>query len=236
MPDVSVTKQIHAALFKQDLLPQQHLVDMGYTEIELLLTSEQKYALEVIGPLRPDGSWQSLANAGFGSTHFKVDWDNQVVTCPKGKSSKSWLEREILGGRNLIHVKFSRTDCSSCEARLLCTRSAGQRREVSLLPKDQYEAIQQIRQYQQSEEFKEAYALRAGVEATLSQGIRTLGLRRSRYKGMAKTHFQHLVTATAVNVVRATKWLVEGVVSTPSSQFGTGRTPLSRFGALAPTS
>ncbi|HEU5374714.1 MAG TPA: transposase [Ktedonobacteraceae bacterium] len=49
--------------------------------------------------------------------------------------------------------------------------------------------------------------LRAGVEATISQGVRAFDLRRSRYVGMPKTHLQHLAIATAINLVRLVGWL-----------------------------
>jgi hypothetical protein len=58
-------------------------------------------------------------------------------------------------------------------------------------------------------QFKEAYGKRAGVEGTISQGVRVCGLRRSRYAGEAKTHLQHLATAAAVNVLRIGDWLAE---------------------------
>ncbi|MFI6689677.1 transposase [Streptomyces sp. NPDC050485] len=41
--------------------------------------------------------------------------------------------------------------------------------------------------------------MRAGIEATLSQNIRNCGLRPSRYRGLARTHVQHVLTALACN-------------------------------------
>ena len=51
-------------------------------------------------------------------------------------------------------------------------------------------------------EFAAQYALRAGVEGSLSQGTRRFDLRRSRYLGLARTNLQQLLTATALNIVR----------------------------------
>jgi Transposase DDE domain len=51
---------------------------------------------------------------------------------------------------------------------------------LTLRPQAQYEAIQATRQLQSTQAFKEEYALRAGVEGTLSQGIRAFGLRQAR--------------------------------------------------------
>ena len=46
-----------------------------------------------------------------------------------------------------------------------------------------------------SAEGKAQYAQRAGIEGTLSQGVRAFGLRRTRYWGVAKTHLQHVAIA-----------------------------------------
>ena len=67
--------------------------------------------------------------------------------------------------------------------------------------------MQAARQRQETAEFKAPYALRAGVESTLSQGVRRFDLRRSRYIGLARTHLQQTVNATAMNIVRVIDWL-----------------------------
>jgi hypothetical protein len=51
------------------------------------------------------------------------------------------------------------------------------------------------------------YALRAGVESCLSLGVRRFDLRCSRYLGLARTHLQQLLTATAMPAVRVIAWL-----------------------------
>ena len=53
------------------------------------------------------------------------------------------------------------------------------------------------------------YARRAGIEGTLSEGIRGFGLRRCRYVGLAKAHLQHVITAAAMNLSRFAAWLAE---------------------------
>jgi transposase len=62
---------------------------------------------------------------------------------------------------------------------------------------------------QVTQEFKIAYHKRAGIEGTLSQGIRAFALRRARYQGMAKVHLQQVFTATALNFCRISAWLSE---------------------------
>ena len=82
-----------------------------------------------------------------------------------------------------------------------------------------------MRQAQLTKEWKSRYNVRAGIECTLSQGIRVFGMRRTRYIGLAKTHLQHLLTAAAMNVVRLVNWL-NGVPH--------AKTRTSRFAALNP--
>ena len=58
-----------------------------------------------------------------------------------------------------------------------------------------------------TQDFKTLYAMRAGVVGTISQGVRAMGLRRSRYIGQERTHLQHVATAAAINIVRLIRWL-----------------------------
>jgi hypothetical protein len=57
--------------------------------------------------------------------------------------------------------------------------------------------------------FKEQYAQRAGIEGTLSQGIRAFELRRSRYCGQPKTPLQHVLIGASLNFVRVGLWLAD---------------------------
>ena len=90
-----------------------------------------------------------------------------------------------------------------------CTRSEKKykRRTLTVRPQAQHEALQAARRRQQTSAFAKEYALREGIEATISQGVRAFGMRRSRYIGLAKTHLQHLGIAAAINLVRVVSWL-----------------------------
>ena len=89
----------------------------------------------------------------------------------------------------------------------MCTTAKDAPRQLTVRPQAHHEAIQIARQRQATPEFKEKYALRSGVESTLSQGVRRFDLRQSRYIGLARTHLQQLLTAMAMNVVRVLAWL-----------------------------
>jgi transposase len=74
---------------------------------------------------------------------------------------------------------------------------------------DQTKFIINWDQQQATEEGRNEYKQRAGVEGTLSQGVRRSDLRHCRYIGLAKTHLQHVATAVAMNVVRVANFLNE---------------------------
>ena len=67
--------------------------------------------------------------------------------------------------------------------------------------------MQVTRQRLKTDEFKQKYKIRAGVEGTISQAVGPLGMRRNRYRGLAKTHLQHVLTAAAMNLCRVIAWL-----------------------------
>ena len=72
-----------------------------------------------------------------------------------------------------------------------------------------HEIQQSNRLDQHTEDWQHRYAIRAGIEATLSQTVRTNGLPRTRYRGLAKTLVPHLLTAMAANLTRTADWIAE---------------------------
>lgn len=207
--DGDVVGCIHATLEEKDLLPKIHLVDTGYVDAELLANSQQAYGVDLFGPARGDVHEQAHAGAGFDAQQFIVDWDSQQALCPAGHRSMSWTPAVDNRDNDVVKLKFAGADCRACDHHAQCTTSSPPRRTLTIRPRDQYLALHAARVRQQSEEFKEQYGKRAGIEGTLSQGIRAFKLRRSKYIGLAKTHGQHLLTAAAMNVVRVSMWLDE---------------------------
>ena len=58
-------------------------------------------------------------------------------------------------------------------------------------------------------EFPAIYADRAGIEGTISRGIRRCRLRRTRYIGLARVHLAHVLTAVALNFLRLGEWFAQ---------------------------
>jgi transposase len=86
--DGAVTEPIHEALAARDVLPATHIVDTGYLDAELLVTSAARYRVDLLGPTRPDYRWQARADAGLDAAPFAIDWAQQRATCPAGHQSR----------------------------------------------------------------------------------------------------------------------------------------------------
>ncbi len=207
--DGDVTPVIHAALQERDLLPETHLVDTGFLDAALLVSSREEYQVDLLGPTRPDYRWQARAGQGFAATNFSIHWEGQYAICPAGKQSAKWHEVLDRSGNPVIKIGFASRDCRACPSRERCTRSVVPRRTVTVRPEKENAALQAARQRESTAEFAREYGKRAGVEGTLSQGIRVCGMRRCRYVGLAKTHLQHVCTAAALNFLRVGQWLLE---------------------------
>jgi transposase len=219
------TAPIQQALAAKDLLPSEHLVDAAYIDAELLVRSQADYDIMLRGPARPNPNWQATMEGAYTVADFTVDWEGRQVHCPQGKAAASWSERVDATGRSYIQVRFRQQDCRACGMRAFCTQAAEAPRSLTLHPQAEFEALQAARAWYRSAEGQERYQRRAGVEGTLSQGVRAFGLRYAKYRGLTKTHFQHVATAAAINMERLVAWLNER----PRA-----KTRTSRFAALAP--
>jgi transposase len=207
--EAQCTEPIQQALIDKAIPPREHLVDAAYISSELLVHSRDDQGIALRGPTRPSQGWQTQVEGAYTLEQFTVDWSQQQVHCPQGHLSEA----------------FDKHTCGPCPVRSCCTRAKHTGRRLRLPPQDQYEALQAAQTWSASEEGQQLYKRRAGVEGTLSQGVRAFGLRRTRYWGVAKTHLQHVAIAAAINIDRLVAWLAER----PRAQ-----TRLSRFAALAP--
>lgn len=197
--DVEVTATIQQELAQADLLPEEQIVDTGYVDADLLVSSQQNHGIKLVGPVLSDNSWQAKAGKGFDATHFQIDWQATCATCPQGQQSARWTP---LSDPERIEIVFARTTCATCPCRTDCTRSQTTGRVLHVRPQGAQEALLARRKAQQTPRFRQDYATRAGIEGTLSQGVRRMGLRRARYDGLQKTHLQHVLIAVAINLVR----------------------------------
>ncbi|WP_455357549.1 transposase [Streptomyces sp. SYSU K217416] len=203
------TEQIHDDLADAGLVPAEHVVDAAYISPARIDRAHRVHGITLLGPVVPDHSHQAKSGNGFDKAAFTIDWDQKRATCPQGAVSREWRPLRITG-HDYIQVKFGTSTCLACPVRPQCTTSATRPRALSLLPTRELHEIQTgNRLKQQTKDWQRRYAIRAGIEATLSQNVRGHGLRRSRYRGLPKTHVQHVLTALACNLTRVADWIAE---------------------------
>jgi hypothetical protein len=124
-PDGEVMGELHEQLAEHELLPDQHLVDMGYVDADVLAESQSRYQVEVLGPVPPDVSWQAKEALGFDHSQFSIDWQAHQVTCPTSQTRKT---RGIIAdrhGKPVIRVRFPQAVCQACPFHAQCTHSRG---------------------------------------------------------------------------------------------------------------
>jgi len=205
-PDHTATMQVHDSLAQNDVLPAEHLMDGGYVTAEYLATCQSQYEVDIIGPVHPNTNWQSREKTGYDSSQFYIDWEQGTVTCPEGKVSYKWHQNVDNYGQPVMRAHFSKRDCTPCPKRHLCTKAKVMGRIITMRLPEQHKALLRAKARQETEEYKEIYRKRAGVEGTISQGVRRLDLRHCRYRGSDKSYLQHAITAAAMNILRLDDW------------------------------
>jgi Transposase DDE domain len=205
--DVDTVGARHADLATTDLLPDTHLVDAGYVSVEHILAAHATHGVDLVGPLPPDSGWQARDADAFDLTRFHIDWDARQVTCPNGKTSRNWREATSRMGLPIVQVTFRAPDCTPCPDRPRCTRAPVNARNLTFRPRVQFDKQRQLRAEQATTAWQARYGHRAGVEGTIAQASRRCDVHHARYRGLAKTHLQHVLTALAINLVRLDAWL-----------------------------
>jgi transposase len=205
VPDAAMTTPIHESLARRGLLPDEHLVDSGYPSADLLVESADRFGIHLITPMLADVSAQARAGAGFDAAAFDVDFDTQTVTCPQGKTSSVWSPTRQRGVETIV-VKFDTDTCRACPVKTQCTTARRGGRQLTIRPRRVHEALNQARARQNTAGFQQTYRLRAGVEGTIRQAVAVTDTRHARYRGVNKTHLEHVVSAVALNFIRLDAW------------------------------
>ena len=212
--DGNFTAPIHAALQAKDLLPADHLVDTAYLDAALLVSSRDQYGINLVGPTRQDTGWQARQGGhALTAKDFQIDWEHQSATCPAGQRSQFWMPAIDSHGQPIIQIKFAKRDCRACLLQIQCTRATPPRQTLTAPRDAQYRALRAARERETTQAYTELYARRAGIEGTLSLGVRMFDLRRARYLGKIKLHLQHQLIAIAINLTRIARWLAEEPVT-----------------------
>lgn len=186
LSDVETVTARHADLAAADLLPDRELVDAAYVSVDHILDAAAVHGVDLFGPVPAGHQWQTRDPDAYDLTHFTVDFGQRHVTCPTGATSRNWRESISADGLPTIQVTFRLPDCTPCPQRARCTRSTVNARSLTFRPRPQFEAQQRLRAEQSTDAWRKQYALRSGIEGTMSQASRRCDIHHARSRGLPK--------------------------------------------------
>jgi hypothetical protein len=177
--------------------PKELLADSHYGSTECIAHAERR-DVEIVAPaLTAKGTKQGKLTL----EDFELDDDGRVLSCPAGHLP---VETRIAEVR--LQVLFDPVVCGACPDKDRCPAAAVGRPS----PRYQY-THNRIRHrarrlHNASDEFRDRYRWRAGVEATMSRFKHQMGMARLRIRGMRKVTFTALLLALGLNIHRVAAW------------------------------
>ena len=188
---------IQDRLVERGIPPGQQYVDQAYMSGYHIADSLSK-GIDLRGYVR-EGNLSKPER--FRLRDFKIDIEQRQVICPAGKKQAKWVQaRRGVNKLTAYHVQFG-PQCQLCPhfGPGLCTdKPKGRHLGINI----HHDLIQARRLEADTEAFRQEMHIRAGIEGTVSEMVRSHGLRRPRYRGTRKNQLQALFGAAAVNLKR----------------------------------
>lgn len=206
--------QAEQAVMGLDKPPVQY-VDGAYVSGQQLAVAAAE-GRELIGPASaaPDNNGGRLT-----TERFLVKVEERQAVCPAGHTNTQCSRLEE-GQTRKVTFRFEwSTHCAACCLRQQCVGPKQKHRTIVVT--EHHSALQVRRQEQRTEAFKQRMRHRNGIEGTQSELVRGHGLRRARYRGLAKAKLQNHFIGTACNVkrwIRREIWRLKQAVSVGAAQ------------------
>jgi hypothetical protein len=198
--DWSKTKPLYARLDKADRVPEVMFADAGYPTPTSLIDARERGS-----KLHSPVSSKTLPDGHVGRDAFEYDADGRVTACPEGHAPTTHTIRKYHAyDEPVLHAVF-KGRCEGCPLEGLCAarHSHGDTWVVAL------DARLQIRDAaltaRKQDAWWDAYSVRSGVEATMSELKRTHGLGKLRVRGRRKVNLAVGFKMTACNIKRWAK-------------------------------
>lgn len=178
---------------QRGIKPKELLADSHYGSTECIENGNQR-DVDIVSPAQtPKGKLQG----NFTLEDFDVADDGRIIQCPEGHAP---AETSVAGLR--IQVIFSTAVCENCSHKGRCPASAVGRSSARYQYNHNRVRLQKRRLSERSEEFRDRYRWRAGVEATMSRFKYQMGMARLRIRGMANITYTATLRALGLNIRR----------------------------------
>ena len=197
--DADAVTGVVADLKDRELLPEELLADAGYgSDANVEFTKQAGVAL--VAPV-PGGKKFDAEEVGFDQ--FQLNEAQEVVACPAGHSPKS---TNYNAKSDYVWAQMDAVLCQACPLLEHCkvqrNKKTGEPNGRIQFSGDAPRAAQR-RRYQQTDEFRDRYRWRAGIEATNSCLKRTMSLGRLRVRGFKAVKSAIMLKLTGWNLFRA---------------------------------
>jgi len=197
--DQKATLPLLKTLQDQDRQPQVAFADSNYIRGENIVAA-QALGVDLHGPL--PGSVPTSDQMTRHEFRFDAS-DQQVQACPQGHAPTRQESARKGPGRRAY---FARAVCAACPHAARCPTHLNQTERCLRWTPAQV-ATARRRHQQDTPAFKEAYKIRSGIEATISEDKNAHGLARLRVRGQPAIDLVATFKALAINVKRTLKYV-----------------------------
>jgi len=180
------------AVRERDCCPEELVCDTLYGGDDDVQEASIK-GVEVIAPLKGPAPTHEISLNDFTFdeiTHF-------VTKCPEGYSPENVCRTRT----KRIRARFKRITCSACPLLKNCPVKL-EKKSAFLRYDDKTLRLSRRRAYERTNEFKDRYRWRAGIEGTNSHLKSDVGASHLRVRGIDSVRFAMVIKALGVNILR----------------------------------
>lgn len=204
--DSTQLPEIQERLIENEFKPEKQYDDAGFVNGQTILSSKEK-GIELEGPTA--GRSQSFElyrdeqrpfDAGDFDTTLDEESDELIINhCPNQQTPLN-QKRSEKTGKVIVH--FDPDVCNACPDAQRCPVNIGKRVATYTVDEAEYVGAVRHHQYMSNTEYRKECAIRAGVEASVSELTRAHGVRKARHRHRSRTRLQLIFATLACNVKR----------------------------------
>jgi hypothetical protein len=213
------------SLNERNIQPDELFVDTKYGSGRNVFEAAM-WGTELVSPVaghRPDGIDECDSDSSrrnFTAADFQIDvLGDERAVCPAGQAATEEYEEREAPER--VELRFAEKVCKKCSLGLSCPVKFNAKIGAYVLEVDLIKAnIERRRRAEASGEFRERYAIRAGIEGTNSELKRAHGLGRLRVRGGERVRLAVYLKGLACNLKRMVEALLELQTAKPVPALG----------------
>jgi len=208
--DEQATIPVVESLVERGIQPQEMVADAAFGSTANVMAC-QDLGTELVAPVSGHVA-DRVDDEEVRKEDFLVDptGENKSV-CPAFHVA---VREEWDADRRTIRCYFEGATCNRCELGERCSVRRLKDGTRVLTTTDRSALLEERRFYEQTDEFRERYAQRAGIEATNPELKRRHGLGRIRTRGVARVRPAVYLKSVACNIKRMVTYLAERAAAT----------------------